>query len=474
MIGRLLPGIMLLLLTCFTGATAAELPDLSWTNEVGARQCPTGSAVFLVNEYGAIADGITLNTVAIQKAIDTCAAKGGGLVSFLPGRYLSGSIFLKEGVRLHLPEGVVLLGSTNINDYPDIPTRVAGLEMIWPAALINVIGQKNVQLSGKGIVNGQGKVFWDSYWALRRQYEPKGLRWIVDYDSKRPRTVLVAETSDVTIRDLTFQQAGFWTIHILYSSFCTVDNVIIQNNIGGHGPSTDGIDIDSSSRILVQNSDIDCNDDNICLKSGRDADGLRVNRPTEYIVIRNCMSRAGAGLLTCGSETSGGIRYVLAEGLRARGTSVGFRFKSAMNRGGTTEHIYIRDVDMEEVRLVLEATMNWNPSYSYSTLPVEYQGRQLPEHWTKMLEVVDEKRGTPYFRNIWVSDVKIRNSAEFMRVNGSEISRMEYFTFTNIDAWVKKAGTISYARNWDFSNVNILAEDMKELHIRHSENVLTK
>ena len=286
--------------------------------------------------------------------------------------------------------------------------------------------------------------------------------------------MLVAETSDVTIRDLTFQQAGFWTIHILYSSFCTVDNVIIQNNIGGHGPSTDGIDIDSSSRILVQNSDIDCNDDNICLKSGRDADGLRVNRPTEYIVIRNCMSRAGAGLLTCGSETSGGIRYVLAEGLRARGTSVGFRFKSAMNRGGTTEHIYIRDVDMEEVRLVLEATMNWNPSYSYSTLPVEYQGRQLPEHWTKMLEVVDEKRGTPYFRNIWVSDVKIRNSAEFMRVNGSEISRMEYFTFTNIVAWVKKAGTISYARNWDFSNVNILAEDMKELHIRHSENVLTK
>jgi polygalacturonase len=133
----------------------------------------------------------------------------------------------------------------------------------------------------------------------------------------------------VTIKDLTFKRAGFWTIHLLYSQYCSIDGAVIRNNIDGHGPSTDGIDIDSSSRILVENCDIDCNDDNFCLKAGQRCRRLRINRPTEYVVIRNCISRAGGGLLTCGSETSGGIRYVLAHNLKAQGTTVGIRFKSA-------------------------------------------------------------------------------------------------------------------------------------------------
>lgn len=458
-------------MTAISCSSSQQQPDLSWTKDVGARSMPSSKAIILVNDFGAKADGATMNTAAIQRAIDHCAAKGGGTVTFLPGKYLSGSLFVKEGVRFQVPEGVVLLGSTQLSDYPDIPTRVAGVEMIWPAALVNVIGQKNVQVTGDGIIHGQGKVFWDAYWALRKEYEPQGLRWIVDYDCKRPRTLLVAESTDVTVSDLTFQQAGFWTIHILYSEFCTVDNVIIQNNIDGHGPSTDGIDIDSSKRILVQNADIDCNDDNICLKAGRDADGLKVNVPTEYIVIRNCVSRAGSGLLTCGSETSGGIRYVYAEGLRATGTKVGVRFKSAMNRGGVIEHIYIRNIDMQDVGIVLEANMNWNPSYSYSTLPERFAGKVLPDHWNKMLEKVDESRGIPYFKNIWVSDVKVRSSQEFMRVSGSELSMMDNFNFRNVDAEVVKIGSVSYARNWHFDDVSIQAEDKLPVEISLSKEV---
>lgn len=133
------------------------------------------------------------------------------------------------------------------------------------------------------------------------------------------------------MKDIVVYQAGFWTTHILYSSNVTVEGLTIKNNIEGHGPSTDGIDIDSSDRILVRNCIIDCNDDTFCLKAGRDADGLRVNRPCEYVVIHDCVALAGAALFTCGSETSGGIRNIVAYNMKGKN---GISFKSSRRRGG--------------------------------------------------------------------------------------------------------------------------------------------
>lgn len=449
-----------------------DIKGLTWAKDVGARSEPQGKERFNVASFGAIADGTTMNTKAIQAAIDACSKTGGGIVTFAPGSYLTGSLYLKEGVHLIIPEGVTLLGSQKIEDYPDIPTRVAGIEMEWPSALINVIGEKNVMISGKGEIDGQGKPFWDNYWEMRRVYEAKGLRWIVDYDCKRPRTLLISEAEDVTVREVTFKRAGFWTIHLLYSRYCTVDGVIVRNNIGGHGPSTDGIDIDSSSHILVENCDIDCNDDNFCLKAGRDADGLRVNRPTEYVVIRNCISRAGGGLFTCGSETSGGIRYVLAHDLRAKGTSVGLRFKSAMNRGGTTEHIYLKDIVMEEVGTAIEATMNWNPAYSYSALPKEYEGKELPPHWMKMLETVDPPAlGIPRFHNIHFSGITVHKAGRALSVEGSEQSRMEHFSLHDITINAKQAGSVKHAENWQMELIDIRSADNLPVQVSESREV---
>ncbi len=274
-------------------ASLAQPKTPYWVAKVGARKFTLSSKNYLVTNFGAKNDGVTLNTLAIQKAIDECSAKGGGIVSFLPGKYLTGSLFVKKNVNLKIGKGVEILGSQNIKDYPEIDTRVAGIEMKWPAALINIIKQNKAMITGEGLINAQGKPFWDYYWNLRKEYEPKGLRWIVDYDAKRPRTILIAESSDVYLKEVNLQQAGFWTVQVLYSTYVTVDKITIRNNVDGSGPSTDGIDIDSSSWILVQNCDIDCNDDNFCLKAGRDWDGLRVNRPTEYVVIRNSIARKG-------------------------------------------------------------------------------------------------------------------------------------------------------------------------------------
>lgn len=350
-----------------------------WVSEVGAKDFDFKEEIFVVNDYDAVSDGSQLTTEAIQGAIDACAENGGGAVIFKPGVYLTGSIFIKKGVRFRVDKGVEIRGSENIADYKEINTRVAGVEMKWPAALINVLDQENVTIEGDGLIDGQGKVFWDYYWDLRKNdYEPKGLRWIVDYDAKRPRTILVSNSKNIFLKDLNIQKAGFWTVQILYSEYVTADGLTIRNNIGGHGPSTDGIDIDSSKYILVQNCDIDCNDDNFCLKAGRDWDGLRVNRPTEYVVVRDCIARRGAGLLTLGSETSGSIRHVYASNIQGNGTSAGLKIKSATNRGGTVEDIIMTNITMDSVKTFLSISMNWNPSYSYSELPEGYTTKIFP------------------------------------------------------------------------------------------------
>lgn len=461
----------LLLLSITTSLVHAQA-DLLWTKNVGARKTPSSKKIYWVNDFGSTNDSTKVISKIIQQAIDKCASNGGGIVAFKPGTYLTGSIFLKSNVHLRIDKNVLLKGSTSFSDYPEIDTRIAGIEMKWPVALINVINQKNVLVSGEGKVNAQGKFCWDKYWAMRKEYEAKGLRWIVDYDAKRVRTFLVQSSSDVTLKGLTFSNAGFWTIQLLYSDHLTVDGVTVKNNEDGKGPSTDGVDVDSSSWVLVQNCDIDCNDDDFCLKAGRDWDGLRVNRPTEYVVIRKCIARKGGGLLTLGSETSGGIRHVLATDLYAKGTGNGFHIKSATTRGGTVEDIHFQNVVMDSVGNAFMYTMNWNPSYSYSKLPEGYTMETLPAHWKVMLTKVEpEERGIPHFKDIYVSNVKVNHAKKAMNASGLNQSLLQNFNFSDVTVHADNAGEISYAENWTWKNVDIKTSDKSNVALKNSSGV---
>ena len=466
---RLAPAIVVFVITGgLTGVarsssrSTAALP--SWVKEVGARRAPKSRRVFTIQAVG---DGITNSTRAIQKAIDECAKAGGGIVTFKPGSYVTGALFLKSNVHLRIDKEVTLLGSQDDSDYPSIPTRVAGIEMKWPAALININDAKKVRISGAGTIDGRGEKWWHKYWSLRMQYEPRGLRWASDYDAERVRLMVVWQSSDVTIENLSLKRSGFWTVQVVYSDHITVDGIKITDN---KGPSTDGVDIDSSSYVLVQNCDIDNNDDDICLKAGRDYDGLRVNRPTEYVVIRNNITRHGAGMVSFGSETSGGIRHVVAYYNRGLGTNEGVRFKSAKTRGGFVEDVLIRDIKMENVLLPFTFTLNWNPSYSYATIPKDE--KNIPPHWIVMnTPVTPSERGYCEFRNITIENVEIVNARRIFSASGLAEKPIVNVKFANINAQGNEAGSIDYARDWKMRGVKLQTKDGAAVKISNSENI---
>ena len=431
--------------------------------------CAAG-AEFHPSDFGARGDGKTLDTAAIQKTIDA-AAKRGGTVVLAGGTYLSGAVFLKSGVNLRIEEGATLVGSQRLADYPILETRVAGVEMKWPAALINVYQQHDVSLSGKGIADGDGKVWWDLYWKMRRgDYEPKGLRWAVDYDCQRPRLIQIYRSENVRVEGLTLKRSGFWTVHICYSRHVAVEAITIRNNEGGRGPSTDGVDIDSSNGITVANCDIECNDDAICLKAGRDADGLRVAKPTENVTIRDNTVRAGAAGVTFGSETSGGIGNVQVLGGRVlAGVPVGILFKSASTRGGTIDNIRIRDLVMEGVGTVFAVAFNWNPSYSYAKIPEGM--KNVPSYWRVLAEPVPPEKGLPHLRNVAISDIRATGARQAFSVASYKDSPLANFKFDDWQIEVRSAGSIQNAENWEFTETQIHTADGSRVAVKDSTGV---
>lgn len=407
-------------------------------------------------DFGAIGDGCTLNTAAIQAAIDAAALVGGRVV-FAPGIYRTGSIFLKSGVTLQLDAGVTLIGSQQLADYPLMPTRIAGIEMVWPAALVNVCAQQNVAICGEGCIDGDGQVFWDSYWQLRRRYEPLGLRWASDYDAQRPRLVQVYESFDVRIGDgLLLRRAGFWGLHLCYSERVRVDGITIRNNgdEGQRGPSTDGIDIDSCREVLVQQADIAVNDDALVLKAGRDADGLRVAECCEQVVIRDCIVREGAAGITFGSECSGGFRDIEVSGIEVHGpVPVGILFKSAPTRGGFAEQLKITNIKLVDVPVVLRASMNWNPGYSRAEIPAGMA--EVPAHWRVIAAPVSAEEGCTRISDVQIGGLQARGARVAFEVEGVDAAPLTGFRFGHLDIEAAQGGYIYAVRDWQFAEARL-------------------
>lgn len=261
---------------------------------------------FPITDFGAVADGVTLNTAAIQKAIQAAAAAGGGRVDVPAGVFRSGSIFLAQGVELHLAAGAVLLGSEHIEDYPKRLTRIEGHFEPWRMALVNAQKLNGVRITGEGRLDGDGPVYWKAFWQ-RRKENPK----CTNLEVERPRLVFIDRCRDVRIDGVALQDSGFWNLHVYRCRDVMVTGVRItlpsvNASTGLRGPSTDGIDLDSSQNVTIRHCYISVNDDNIALKGSKGpfADRDVDSPPVENITVEDCEFGDGNGMITCGSEAT--------------------------------------------------------------------------------------------------------------------------------------------------------------------------
>lgn len=272
--------------TWLTDATKIQLEDL------GTR--------YTITDFGVVNDSTILQTKAIQSVIDRAAKNGGGVIIIPEGTYLSGALYFKPNTHLHITAGGVLKGSDNIADYPLIPSRMEGQNLDYYSALINVYNVDNFTLSGHGTINGNGLNYWKAFWQ-RRAENPK----CTNLEVSRPRLVFVWRSDNVQFQDIREINSGFWTNHFYQcNNVKLLDLHIFSPRAPIKAPSTDAIDIDVCSNVLVKGCYLSVNDDAIALKGGKgpQADKDSCNGPNTNILIEDCEFGFCHSALTNGSE----------------------------------------------------------------------------------------------------------------------------------------------------------------------------
>jgi polygalacturonase len=317
---------------------------------------------FDITAYGAVGDGVTKNTEAFRAAIKACNRAGGGHVIVPPGRFLTGAIQLRSNVDLHVEEGATVLFSMDPADYlPVVLTRWEGTECYNYSSFIYAYGQKNLAITGKGTLDGQGMAGpWKSWrdpggHALVDQAElrrmgtegvPVKERVFGAGHHLRPNMIQFYKCRNILLRDITVLEPPMWTIHPVLCRNVTLKDVDVIGRIN----NSDGIDPECCSDVLITGCRFHTEDDSIAVKSGRDEDGLRVGVPSENIVVRDCVFSGRWGGIAVGSEMSGGVRNVFAEDCRINPLDFPGRFnprhpvfiKTNKKRGGYIDGVYVR------------------------------------------------------------------------------------------------------------------------------------
>ncbi len=403
-------------------------------------------------DFGAINDGITDCSKAIDEAIQKCSDKGGGRVIIPAGTYLTGAVHLQSNVNLHITDSAVLLFSSDKSKYlPVVPTRFEGMECMNYSPLIYAYRQENIAITGKGTIDGQGSSWWNwkGRWSgsVDHGYTTDGSNQLEDVavltkmvventpieerifgegHYLRPSFISPNDCKNILIENITILGSPMWIIHPILS-----ENIIIRGvKIESLGPNNDGCDPECCNNVLIENCYFNTGDDCIAIKSGRNNDGRRIGKPSQNIVIRNCTMVEGHGGVVVGSEISGNIGYVFAENCTMDSPNLerAIRIKSNSVRGGLVEHIYARDIDVIQVK---EAILKINMFYA------EERAENIPSVQNILLENIS---GGKSKYGIWieaykekpVSNILLRN-CDFSNVEEkNHIENTENLVFENV------------------------------------------
>ncbi|MCD7962858.1 MAG: glycosyl hydrolase family 28 protein [Rikenellaceae bacterium] len=464
--------ILLFHILCFSfiscqSTISESIKHFGWEKNVGAQIFPDNDRVYFADEYGAVGDGETLNTSILQRLIDQCAENGGGTVELRSGTYLTGSIYLKSGVNLYLNENAILKASEDINDYPFIVTRVEGIELPWPSAVINIIDQNNASVSGKGSLDGSGNAFRNYYVELREEYRKKSLDHIIEYEIVRPKEILIQNSLNVTLKNITIINSGLTSVHILYSQFITADSLVLYDNDISSVPLSNGIIIDSSTDVLVENTIVSNTINGFYLQAGRGNDGLRINRATERVIIRNSTAEDSHSLLTLGN-TSGGINDIVIYNLTGQRTGSGIRITSDLGQGGTIENIYIDEVVLNKVENPLVFRIDTLTTVNF---PEIYDIDSISPAWRTLSERVSDEKGIPDFLNINIASVNANDAGTAIIAVGSDRKKLTDFHFTDVHITCIRPGTIKNAENWTMENFTAATSSGEKIDFENVENI---
>lgn len=455
-----------------------------------------------IKDFGAVADGLTLNTKSITAAIDACNKKGGGVVMVPAGMWLTGPLVLKSNVNLYIARGAVLQFTKDFNEYKIIASNWEGSPSARNESPLSATNATNIAITGSGVIDGNGDAWravkndklTESQWKAKvksggvvgedkKTWYPsessyKGSKvknagvlsdgkTIADYaeikDFLRPNLLVFTKCDKILLEGVTFQNSPAWNLHPLMCTNLTVRNVYAKNP--WYAQNGDGIDVESCKNVLIENSTFDVGDDGICIKSGRDAEGRKRNMPTENVIIRNCTVYHAHGGFVIGSEMSGGARNIYVTNCTFNGTDIGLRFKTTRGRGGVVENIFVDGITMKDIPG--EAILF--DMYYMAKDPVPLAGETRTEPVVE-LKPVDET--TPQFRNFYIKNVVCLGAAKALFIRGLPEMSIHDISLENITVTSDKGIDISEAKNISLKNFKVIDKnDAPAIDVLNSSNI---
>ncbi len=362
----------------------------------------------------------------INEKIKECFNAGGGSVILTSGEYFcNGPVVLKSNVNLHLEEGSTLVFSQNPEDYlPVVFVRWEGTEVFNYSPFIYAKDVENIAITGKGVIDGNG-LAENSFrnWRSRQKDDQDKLREMgrtgVPVENRifgadsflRPQLIHLVNCKNILLEDVTVTNGSFWLIQPTYCSNITIRNVSVESKF----INNDGVDIDSSTDVLIENCRFNTGDDFVAIKSGRDQDGWRVNKPSKNIVVRNSFSDDCLHGISFGSELSGGIENVYIGNLVFKKIrKYGLQFKANKDRGGHIKNVFINGIQIDTTQTCINFTNQYH-SYSGGNYPSLFENIHIENLNCKVAHVkAISMQGLPEMpiRNVELNNITVKNCNE--------------------------------------------------------------